>query len=266
MFPPSNQDLPIVVTGASSGIGAKTCQLLRAQGCSVIGVDRQQSADAEQQTIIGDLGSAEGIASIERQIPSRIGGLMNIAGVPGTAPTEVVLSVNVLGLVGLSEALAPRIGPGGFILNLSSNVADRWQEHQEVLLQALKTTDVKEMRAIAGRLLEEGAYRFSKECVRAWTQLHSARLQGTGVRVNSISPGPVETPILQDFRADHGAAKVDGTTQLVGRFGRPEDIAHVLLHLASDDGAWINGTDIRVDGGLSAARWAAIVKDQEVSS
>ena len=70
----------------------------------------------------------------------------------------------------------------------------------------------------------------------------------------SVSPGPVSTPILEDFKTDHGREKVDSAAQLLGRFGTPEDIAHVVVFLLGPSATWINGTDIRVDGGLNAWR------------
>lgn len=74
--------------------------------------------------------------------------------------------------------------------------------------------------------------------------------------MTSVSPGPVATPILDDFKRDHGVAKVEGAGALLGRFGEPADIARVVAFLLSDSAAWINGTDIRVDGGLTACRTA----------
>ncbi|MGW2894623.1 SDR family oxidoreductase [Streptomyces sp. NPDC001212] len=82
------------------------------------------------------------------------------------------------------------------------------------------------------------------------------RIPAPQVRVTSVSPGPVATPILDDFKRDHGVAKVEGAGALLGRFGEPADIARVVAFLLSDSAAWINGTDIRVDGGLTACRTA----------
>jgi NAD(P)-dependent dehydrogenase (short-subunit alcohol dehydrogenase family) len=69
-----------------------------------------------------------------------------------------------------------------------------------------------------------------------------------------VSPGPVETPILADFKKDHGTDKVNSAAELLGRFASPQDIAGAIAYLLSPQSEWVNGTDIRVDGGLVAYR------------
>lgn len=247
---------PIVVTGSSSGIGAATCELLVREGREVIGVDRQSGSSGAWPTLLADLSDPESISQLVDRLPSEIGGLMNIAGVPGTAPARTVMAVNTLGVIRLSQQLASRIHSGGFVVNLSSAVADRWSSREARLREAVATVNTDELMNEFAAEIASGSYQFSKECVRVWTQLHAAELLSRQVRVNSVSPGPVQTPILQDFKIDHGVDKVEGAAQVVSRFGEPEDIAQVLVFLASQEGLWVNGTDIRVDGGLGAARFA----------
>ncbi|MFE9168011.1 SDR family NAD(P)-dependent oxidoreductase [Streptomyces kebangsaanensis] len=111
------------------------------------------------------------------------------------------------------------------------------------------------LEAVAGDEDVTGnSYRFSKECVRYLTEHLAAEYLPRGIRVTSVSPGPVATPILDDFKRDHGVAKVEGAGALLGRFGEPEDIARVVAFLLSDSAGWVNGADIRVDGGLTAYR------------
>lgn len=254
----SPQGRPIVVTGSSSGIGAATCELLVREGYEVIGVDRHGGNNADWQTHIADLGDPDSIEHLVSLLPGELGGLMNIAGVPGTAPAKTVMSVNLFGLKSLSTMLAPRIHSGGFILNLSSAVADQWPARAERLRAAIAFSEVDPLLNEFAAEIADGSYRFSKECVRVWTQFQAAELLPRRVRVNSVSPGPVETPILQDFKIDHGADKVEGAAKVVSRFGGPDDIAQVLAFLASTAGQWVNGTDIRVDGGLGAARFMGL--------
>jgi len=71
--------------------------------------------------------------------------------------------------------------------------------------------------------------------------------------VVSVSPGPVETPILKEFRQVLGDQRVDSDIAPVGRAGTPGDIAPVVAFLCSDGARWISGTNIAVDGGLEAA-------------
>ncbi|MEU1695451.1 SDR family oxidoreductase [Streptomyces hirsutus] len=170
-----------------------------------------------------------------------------------------MLGVNVFGLRELTRALAPALREGGCVVNLSSAVASDWREHlAEVREFALAGDPEAALDAVAGEAEVTGnAYRFSKECVRYLTEHLAAEHLPRRVRVVSVSPGPVATPILDDFKRDHGVAKVEGAGALLGRFGAPEDIARVVAFLLGDAAEWVNGTDLRVDGGLTAHRTVA---------
>src|SRR5579863_8118622 len=88
----------IVVTGVSSGIGADTAKLLRLQGARVIGVDRNDPTLTVDGFVKADLSQPDAIDDALDQLPERVDALANIAGVPGTAPTDTVARVNYLGL------------------------------------------------------------------------------------------------------------------------------------------------------------------------
>lgn len=104
-------------------------------------------------------------------------------------------------------------------------------------------------------LKDEEGYPLSKELLLLWTMraAHQPLFKNRGIRVNAVSPGPVETPILKQFRAVLGDAKVDSDITRVGRAGTSADIAPAVLFLCSDGGRWINGANIAVDGGLEAS-------------
>lgn len=244
----------LVVTGVASGIGAATAALLQRDGATVIGVDRNVPAAFTGTFIQGDLSTAEGVAAVADRVPERLDGLLNIAGVPGTAPWQTVLAVNVFGVRDLTRLLLPRIADGGAVVNLASNVANGWAERREDLARFVQAEAAEAIAAVAGDPEVTGnSYRFSKECVRWLTQVQAAENLGR-VRVNSVSPGPVQTPILEDFKKDHGREKVEGAVALLGRAGQPEDIAQAIAFLLSEQAAWLNGTDLCVDGGLLAHR------------
>lgn len=244
-----------VITGAASGIGATTAALLRDSGAQVIGVDRNRVSDFAGAFVQADLSTAEGAAAVAAQIPEGITGVLNIAGVPGTAPWQLVLSVNVFGVRDLTRALLPKMAEGGVVVNLASNVADGWAARREQIARFVETEDREAALASVADDPEVtgNSYRFSKECVRWFTLSTAAENLGRS-RAVSVSPGPVHTPILEDFKKDHGRDKVEGALALLGRAGQPEDIARTIAVLASPEMAWINGTDICIDGGLSAHR------------
>jgi NAD(P)-dependent dehydrogenase (short-subunit alcohol dehydrogenase family) len=246
----------IVVTGVSSGIGEAVAEALARAGAVVIGVDRNESQRFRGRLVQADLSSVEGIAEVLRLVEGSIDGLVNVAGLPGTASWQTVLSVNVLALRDLTVGLLPKIRRGGFVVNLASGVALDWEANAESLHEFVSIAPWDDaLRSIADEsAVKESSYRFSKECVRALTTLFAVENIDRGVRVCSVSPGPVETPIFEDFKRDHGAARVEAAITATGRAARPEDIADVVLFLCTPAARWINGADISVDGGLAAYR------------
>lgn len=258
------EQLPIVLTGVASGIGACTARILAARGVPLIGIDRNAPQDFSGTFVQADLSSPAGIQAaadaVAAAAPAGIAGLANIAGVPGTAPWRTVLSVNVFGVRGLVRALAPLLVEGSAVVNLASSVALQWRTVKDLCAefalaedQAAALDTAGENQAITGE-----SYLFSKQCVRFLTEHQAAELLPRHIRVNSVSPGPVSTPILEDFKKDHGREKVEGAGALLGRFGEPEDIAPVIDFLLRPESAWVNGSDIRVDGGLAAHRGSVL--------
>lgn len=252
--------LPIVLTGVSSGIGARTAQVLAGRGVPLIGIDRNAPESFDGTFVQADLSTPAGIeaaaAAVAQAAPQGIAGLANIAGVPGTAPWRTVLSVNVFGVRGLVRALAPLMREGGAVVNLASNVGVQWRTVKDRCAEfALAEDQDAAFDAVAGDAEITGeSYLFSKQCVRFLTEHLAAELLPQRIRVNSVSPGPVATPILEDFKQDHGRDKVEGASKLLGRFGQPDDVARVVDFLLRPESAWVNGSDIRVDGGLAAYR------------
>jgi NAD(P)-dependent dehydrogenase (short-subunit alcohol dehydrogenase family) len=100
------------------------------------------------------------------------------------------------------------------------------------------------------------AYKFSKQALIEWTLAASVALRPRGIRVVSVSPGVTDTPILGDFRVSMGVQAIDQAVAEAGRVATPDDIAPVIAFLLGPDARWINGIDLRVDGGLVGARLA----------
>lgn len=249
------------VTGLASGIGAATAAALAEAGATVIGVDRNRAEDWAGQQVQVDLSRPRGVREAAGALPEGLDGLVNIAGVPGTAPWRLVLSVNTLGLRDLSRAVVPKIRTGGVVVNLASGVGDSWRENIDAVRRFTGAADWEQALASveADPEIIRNSYRFSKECVR-WLTLQAAAEHLGRVRFTSVSPGPVDTPILDDFRRDHGPEKVAGALALVGRPASPQDVARVVRFLVGPEAHWVNGTDLAVDGGLSAHRTVQSVR------
>lgn len=247
----------IVITGVSSGIGARTAELAIAQGADVIGIDRRDPPASHGVFLKGDLATPEGIAEVVARLPHRIDALLNVAGVSGAGGGAITLAINFYGLRLLSETLAPRIRERGAIVNVASVAGYGWRANlarARTLVSSPGFPDIGRVLAENG-VPDEIGYPLSKELLILWTQMaaHQPLFRQRGIRVNAVSPGPVETPILTQFRAVLGDAKVDSDIIRVGRAGTASDIAPVILFAASDAARWINGANLAADGGLEAS-------------
>ena len=251
----------IVVTGAASGIGQRTAQMLIDAGAQIIALDRNPPDCAVRRFVPVDLSKPASIdAAVAAIGDTPIHGLCNIAGVPGTLPDEVVARVNYLGLRYLTKSLLPRLARGSAIVHLASMAGFKWREHADkyVELALLPTWQECERWIAAHPFLKEETYRRFKEALIVWCQTFGGEWQKKhGVRMNCVSPGPVDTPILDDFKASLGQKNVADLIGLTGRPGTPDDIAPVVLFLLSDASRWIVGADIPTDGGMGSSRFAA---------
>ena len=245
----------VVVTGAASGVGDAAARILLEGGAEVVSFDVKEPQIEAHQHIGCDLNDPQSIEQAIAQIEGPVDGLLNIAGVPGTLPPEVVIGVNVLGLRYLSELMLPKINDGGAIVNVASIAGFTWQYRKKEIREFLETEDVAAglnwWRTNAADLNVD-PYSFSKECVVLLTMQQAGMAIGRGVRVNSVSPGPIETPILPDFKKQAGAGQIEWLISKTGRAAQPADIAEVICLLLTDTCRWVNGRDIVVDGGYSA--------------
>lgn len=249
------QGKTIVVTGPSSGIGAETARLLRMEGARVIGVDRNDPTITLDGFVKADLSEQAAIDVAVKQLPERIDGLCNIAGVPGTAPADLVGRVNFLGLRHLTLRLAERMGEGGSVVNVSSILGAEWPQRLD-LHRALAETPSFEagLAWLAKRPVpQETCYQYFKEALIVWTITQSQPLfLGKGVRMNCVAPGPVFTPILGDFVSMLGQERVQKDAHRMKRPALADEIAPVIAFLCADESRWVSGINLPVDGGLAS--------------
>ncbi|ATQ68634.1 MULTISPECIES: glucose 1-dehydrogenase [Methylosinus] len=239
-----------VVTGGSSGIGLATAKLFAAEGAKVVITGRRkpelEAAVAEIGSnafgVQGDVAKLDDLDRLYAEVKARHGRidiLFANAGLARLAPLEAVdeahfdllFGVNVKGLLFTVQKALPLFSAGGAIV-LNSSVAN-----------------TKGMPAF-------GVYSATKAAVRSFVRSWTSELKDRGIRVNAISPGPIETPIFDTLGlpaeqvAEFGA-NISQSVPL-GRFGRPEEIAAAVLFLASDAASYVAGVDLYADGGMVA--------------
>jgi NAD(P)-dependent dehydrogenase (short-subunit alcohol dehydrogenase family) len=247
----------LIITGVSSGIGARTAELAIALGADVIGVDIVKPSQPLASFIEADLSSQTVIHELVDRLPVNVDALCNVAGISGKAGAAKTLAVNFYGLRMLSELVAPRIRRGGVVVNVASIAGFGWRANLERAKALADIDGMPDTSGIASNygVKDEECYPVSKEVLLVWS-IRAAQdpwFKDRGVRVNAVSPGPVETPILTEFRQVLGDARVDSDIGRVGRAGTPPDIAPAILFLCSDGARWINGANLPVDGGLEAS-------------
>lgn len=245
----------IAIIGAASGIGAACLEQLLARGDEVIAFDRAEVTGAHKWTPL-DLAEPAASATKVAQVAQAnrpFDAIIANAGLPPRAGNaELMLAVNVFGLLAVTEALLPHLVEGGALVITASRAGREWRENLGEV-RALLAADPAEIPSfIAARAMDEvRAYNLSKEALIYWAKTQVEPLLARGQRVNTVSPAPVATGILDDFLTAFGP-RAQATLARTGRAGTPEEIAATITFLASPESSWLNGQDVIVDGGMAA--------------
>jgi NAD(P)-dependent dehydrogenase (short-subunit alcohol dehydrogenase family) len=146
-----------------------------------------------------------------------------------------------------------KLADGSSIVNVASLAGSGWPGATEQIKDFLAKANFENVGDVCQELGVEGprSYFFSKELLVVWTMQNRWTWRDRGIRMNSVSPGPVETPILADFIATLGE-RAEEDMRIMDRAGLPTDIAPVVAFLCSDASAWIRGANIPCDGGMFA--------------
>ena len=244
-----------IVTGAGSGIGRASARLFAAEGASVLAVDKMKDAVEETAALIAkDGGKAIAMAAD--------------VGDEAEVKAYVAKAVSAFGGVDVIYANA---GISGGLVPLWEQTVEMWQEILRVNLigpflaiQNVAPFMVKQGKgaivctaSVAGLRANAGGhpYSASKAGVISLVQTTASSLAGTGVRINAICPGLIETGMTKpifEYAKGRGSTHKLGQINPMQRHGEPEEIAAMALFLASDDSSYVNGQAFAVDGGLSS--------------
>lgn len=243
----------VLITGSSSGIGLSTAKAFILSGYAVYGVDRNPPSLPSLTHIYADLHDTPAIDLIPRQLPSRICGLVNSAGLSGMSTPTEILAVNFVAAKRLLQAIVPLLDKGSSIVNVASisTYTSLPNAAIEQLVESIDTREDVEDWLQKYPINGPEAYRVSKNAIILWSSQLTLRLTKKKIRINCVSPGAVETPLLEKFRASMGNRVIDRSRLLLGRHANPDDVANVIRFLLSNESVWVNGNNILVDGGLT---------------
>ncbi|MGA2597113.1 MAG: SDR family oxidoreductase [Bryobacteraceae bacterium] len=234
-----------LITGGSAGIGLATAKQFVAEGAYVyIAGRRQPELDAAVESVGSGVKAIQGdvtkLADLDRiyaQIGKEQGRLdilfVNAGGgplVPLGSITEdhydSVFNVNVKAAVFTVQKALPLLPDGASIVLNASIVS------------------IKGFPAFS-------IYSAAKAAVRSFARTWTTDLKDRGIRVNAVSPGPIDTPLLNEAFSNPDDMKALASTVVMGRLGRPEEIAKAVVFLASSDASFITGVELFVDGGAA---------------
>ena len=243
------QNKVAVITGANSGIGLATAKLFLKEGAKVVLTGRRQKALDEAAkdlkgdfiTVLGDVANTEDNHKIIDETVKKYGKIdvlfLNAGIAPPTPTSDIdenhyndIFDINVKGPILTVQKALPHLNDGGSILFTNSIVHQKGFDNL-------------------------GVYSASKGALRAYARVLTSEVKDRKIRVNSLAPGPIDTPLYGKMGLPEEQVEEMGkgfAAQVpLKRFGTSEEVAKTALFLSSEDASYINGVEIEIDGGLS---------------
>ena len=245
-----------LISGAARGMGAEEARLFASEGAKVVIGDVLDEEGEKTAAAIGESAlyvhldvtrEADWLAAVKKteEAFGKLDILVNNAGIlrfgllehTPLEEFELVIKVNQTGTFLGMKSVAPamRRAGGGSIVNISSLAG---------------------IQGVGGAF----SYTASKFAVRGMTKVAAIEFGPAGIRVNSVHPGGIETPMTRPFGADAPAAESHEYTSPIPRIGQPDEVANLVLWVASDKSSYCTGSEFVVDGGESAGQMPAALR------
>lgn len=243
--PYSLEGKTILVTGASSGIGQATAIECSKLGAKVVITARNKERleqtfskleGDDHELMISDLADIESLKQLIEQMPI-INGFSYNAGIACIKPVvfykekdiQTVMQTNAIAAAMLTKACmkSKKLAKGASLVFTSS------------------------IEGPFGTGKGNGVYGMSKAALSAFVKTAALELAAKGVRCNTINPGMVKTPLITSGEISEEQLQLDAQKYPLGRYGEPQEIALATAYLLSDAAAWITGTELKIDGGIT---------------
>jgi len=243
----------VVSGGGGAGMGAAATIELANLGAEIHVIDLKEPPVPVASHQVVDLRDPDATAAAIENIGGTLHALFNCAGLPGPPFSDVdTMLVNFAAMRHLAELCADRMTDGGAICSISSGAGMGYLQQIEKWMPLMQT----EGFAGAKQWCEENpeaiasGYAPSKEAIILWTHYAALEFMKRDVRVNVISPGPTDTPMMPAFEDHSGKELVDTFTLVAGRRSTPEEQAYPMIFLNSDAASYVTGENLNTDGGM----------------
>jgi cyclopentanol dehydrogenase len=253
-----------IVTGGASGIGAETARTFAQHGAKVLLTD---SNTALGRSVAKEITDAGGTAMFDQQDVRSEPQWATIVAYAEKTYGKLDILCNIAGISGRDPKLniqtSLTAGP-----RLADQSLEHWNQVMEInatgVFLGTKAAIAAMQRAGGGSIINissicgiigshaNAAYHASKGAVRIFSKAAAIQYAPDKIRVNSVHPGFVDTPMTKPGHSNPEVAKQRLQATPLGRFGTPADIAAGCLYLASDESAWVTGSELVIDGGMTA--------------
>jgi NAD(P)-dependent dehydrogenase (short-subunit alcohol dehydrogenase family) len=238
----------VLITGATSGIGRATAKAFALEGAKVMFCGRRAGLGQEVQAEIRAAGGEATFKQADVRVEAEVAALV----------AACVETYGGLDIAFNNAGIAGRAGDMGAAFNwavhddiMATNVEGvvRCINHQVPALKARGGGSIINTASVLGYVGSSPvmSYAMSKAAVLSLTRSAALQLASDNIRVNAVSPGPIDTPMMGG-----GAAQASGARTPAGRAGQPEEVAYAVMYLADAAASYVTGEDLRVDGGVRA--------------